>query len=46
MLRDRIWIGLAAISGILLFGLKYYTEGSYGEIPGILDQHKKLASND
>ncbi len=36
-------IGLAAISGILLFGLKYYTEGSYGEIPGILDQLNPLA---
>lgn len=35
-------IGLAAISGILLFGLKYYTEGSYGEIPGILDQLNPL----
>ena len=35
-------IGLAAISGILLFGLKYYTERSYGEIPGILDQLNPL----
>ena len=35
-------IGLAAISGILLFGLKYSTEGSYGEIPGILDQLNPL----
>ncbi|BDP70196.1 hypothetical protein EfmAA94_13690 [Enterococcus faecium] len=26
----------------MLFGLKYYTEGSYGEIPGILDQLNPL----
>lgn len=30
-------IGLVVISGILLFGLKYYIEGSYGEIFGIFD---------
>ncbi|WP_165006831.1 MULTISPECIES: YxeA family protein [unclassified Enterococcus] len=37
-------IGIAAVGALALFGLKYYTQGTYGELPGAIDQLNPLVS--
>ncbi len=40
----KILVGIVCIAGVLLFGLKFYTQNSHDEMAGIIDQLNPLVS--